>query len=263
MIEWIEKRLQELVPYQDETIFKAARYSLLSPGKRIRPRLVLATTESLGADPKLALDPACALEMVHTYSLIHDDLPCMDDDDLRRGKPTLHKVYGEDIATLTGDYLLTYAFQVIVAAEALSAEQKLALVESLARYAGAPGLISGQVTDLESKEKPLDEATLQKMHIHKTGALLTAALEFGRIIAGKHIDAFVDLGASIGLYYQIRDDLEDATQENTPKATAVSLLGTTKAKETLFQLQQSIHRCMHNLRLQNSPLFTLIGQILD
>src|SRR3990167_4636293 len=136
MIEKIEARLRELIPSRDETIFEAARYSLLSSGKRLRPLLTLATASTFGVDPLLALDPACAIEMIHTYSLIHDDLPCMDNDDLRRGKPTLHKVYGDAMALLTGDYLLTFAFEVIAQAPFLTDGQKLQMVQVLSHRIG-------------------------------------------------------------------------------------------------------------------------------
>ena len=156
MIETIEKRLRELIPARDETIFEAARYSLLAKGKRLRPLLTLGAAAVFGVDPYTAVDPACAIEMIHTYSLIHDDLPCMDNDDLRRGKPALHKVYGDAMALLAGDYLLTYAFEVIANCN-LGREQKVQIIKTIAKRSGAPGMIGGQALDIEQIGKEIDE----------------------------------------------------------------------------------------------------------
>jgi len=175
MIDRIEKRLNELIPPRNETIFEAARYSLLSSGKRIRPLLTLATAGVYGVDPLSIIDPACAIEMIHTYSLIHDDLPCMDNDNLRRGKPTLHKVYGEAMALLTGDYLLTFAFEIIANASILGREQRVQIMKIVAMRAGARGMIGGQALDIESEGKEIDEDTLLQMHYRKTASLICAS----------------------------------------------------------------------------------------
>ncbi|MBS0625347.1 MAG: polyprenyl synthetase family protein [Verrucomicrobia bacterium] len=251
----IEKRLDELVPNRDEPLYCAARYSLLAPGKRLRPQLVLAAAESLGADIKLALDPACAVEMIHTYSLIHDDLPCMDDDDLRRGRPTLHKVFGEGMALLAGDYLLTYAFEVLANAPGLTAQQKIGLVLTLAQKGGSDGMIGGQAIDISSQGKEIDQATLEKMHIGKTAALFTACLEFGAVIANadsatrEHLKL---MGQDAGLAYQILDDILDETATAAElgkrpgtdaaknKPTAVSLYGLEGAASQLEALTSSL-----------------------
>ncbi len=184
MIELIEKRLHELIPARDETIFEAARYSLLSSGKRIRPLLTLATAGVYGVNPFLAIDPACAIEMIHSYSLIHDDLPCMDNDDLRRGKPTLHKVYGDAMALLAGDYLLTYAFEVIANAQTLGREQRIQMIKSISIRSSAPGMIGGQALDIDSEGKEIDEDTLLQIHHGKTASLIKACLEVGSLAAG-------------------------------------------------------------------------------
>ena len=177
--EKIDHQLQHLLLESDDLpyfpLFLAARYSLLSSGKRLRPMLVLAVCESFGIDQDHALIPACALEMIHTYSLIHDDLPCMDDDDLRRGQPTLHKVYPEWHALLTGDFLLTYAFELLSTAPLLDTHQKLDLIKSLAKHAGAHGMIGGQMIDLLSKEQTVDWKVLEQMHLGKTAGLIVAA----------------------------------------------------------------------------------------
>lgn len=250
----IDQRLDTLIPKGD-SLASAARYSVLAPGKRLRPLLVLTAVEMLGGDPLKALDPACAIEMVHTYSLIHDDLPCMDDDDLRRGLPTLHKVAGEAMALLAGDYLLTYAFEVLARASHLSAEDRLSLIDTLAYRAGSKGMIGGQVIDISSVAKVIDEPTLIQMHLGKTGSLLTACLEFAAILSSSSdqiVRQLQKLGADIGLAYQFLDDLLNVTSTTSllgksggsdaerEKPTAVSLFGIEETNVRLLQLKQSI-----------------------
>jgi geranylgeranyl diphosphate synthase type II len=194
--------------------------------------LVLATAEAYNAPIENALIPACTLELIHTYSLIHDDLPCMDDDDMRRGKPTVHKIYGEGHAVLTGDYLLTYAFQILSEAKHLSPEQKLQLIRCLAFNAGADGMVGGQVVDLLSENKTIDWATLKFMDIHKTAALISTALEFGAIIGGAPPDDHLllsEIGKNLGLAFQIVDDILDAGEE-TDKTTVLSFLSVQEAE---------------------------------
>lgn len=275
MIEKIESRLRELIPSRDETIFEAARYSLLSPGKRLRPLLTLATTATFGVDPLLALDPACAIEMIHTYSLIHDDLPCMDNDDLRRGKPTLHKVYGDAMALLAGDYLLTFAFEVISNAQILGREQRLQMIKTLAMRSGAPGMIGGQAIDIESEAKEIDEDTLMQMHYGKTAALLTACLEIGSLAAGYPSTPLLQsIGLELGLAYQFQDDLLDATSTTAilgktagadaakQKPTAVSLFGIAATKERLQSLEKSLFLKLQQLPKCGQELTALIQTIL-
>jgi geranylgeranyl diphosphate synthase, type II len=243
-------------------LFIAARYSLLASGKRLRPLLVLATAEAFGAVPQKILVPACALELVHTYSLIHDDLPCMDDDDLRRGQPTLHKIYNEGHAVLTGDYLLTYAFQALAESPGLTAKQKLRLVHSLSKSAGPNGLIGGQVVDLASSGQEIDWPILQFMHLNKTSSLIVAALEFGGIIGGapkKDMALLASIGRNLGLAFQIVDDILDVTgsqemlgkpigsDKKNQKTTAVSLLGLEKAQEYAEELFSQTKRDLESL----------------
>jgi geranylgeranyl diphosphate synthase type II len=275
MIENIESRLSELIPPRDETIFEAARYSLLAPGKRWRPLLTLATAATFGVDPLTALDPACAIEMIHTYSLIHDDLPCMDDDDLRRGKPTLHKVYGEGMATLAGDYLLTFAFEVIANAP-LGREQRLQMIKSIASRSGAPGMISGQAIDIESEGKEIDEETLLQMHFGKTGALFTACLEIGSLAAGYPSTPLLQsIGNELGLAYQYQNDLFDATSTTAvlgktsgadaikKKPTAISLFGIGGTQEKLQILQRSLSEKLLQLPKGKLELAAVIHKILE
>jgi len=207
MKELIEKTLKELIPSEEGDLFEAAQYSL-EGGKRLRPLLILTVVETFGCPIENALYPACALEMVHAYSLIHDDLPCMDDDAFRRGKPSLHKKYSEWHAVLTGDFLLTYAFEVVAKAPNLSNEEKNALSNTLARRAGGRGMIAGQMLDLGGKIIHPDQ--IKELHQKKTGALITAALEFGGIIAKQtDLSLLLSIGKHLGLAYQLIDDILD------------------------------------------------------
>ena len=198
-----------------ETLREAMRYSLLADGKRLRSVLVLLAAKAAGGSPEAALPAACAVEMVHTYSLIHDDLPAMDDDDLRRGKPTNHKVYGEAMAILAGDALLTRAFEVM-ASDVKPAEVAARCTARLAGAAGPSGMVGGQVDDLQGEkcEGHLDQ--LHSIHRRKTGALLSVSLELGALIAGADQttqDALASYGEKLGLAFQITDDLLDVQGE--------------------------------------------------
>ena len=211
----IEERMMQLItcpPSNYKSIFDSAAYSLFSGGKRLRPILVMEVTQALGGNWEHALDPAIALEMIHTSSLIHDDMPCMDNDDFRRGKPTLHKVFPEWQALLTGDFFLTFAFQCITEATHITADQKVSLIQVIALKAGAAGMIGGQLIDLQGDITK--ESQIEELHILKTGALLEAAIEIGAIIAGSHPQEIVLLRSfakDIGLAFQIIDDVLDVT----------------------------------------------------
>lgn len=214
----VEKALRSCVPaarVRPATIHRAMRYSLLAGGKRLRPLLCLAASEACGGTAREAMPAACAVEMIHTYSLIHDDLPCMDDDDLRRGKPTSHRVFGEGIAVLAGDALLTEAFAVLARARPAGRHTAADLVSVLAAASGSRGLIAGQVADLEAEGKRPSEPALYFVHAAKTGMLLRAALKLGGMCAGasaSKIAALDRFGFALGLAFQIRDDILDGTQ---------------------------------------------------
>lgn len=237
-----------LVVARPQTIYESMRYSLLAGGKRIRPILCLATCELLGGTAAIAMPTACALEMIHTMSLIHDDLPAMDNDDYRRGKLTNHKVYGNDIAILAGDGLLSYSFEFIARRTLGVAPQNvLAVVAHLAKAVGAEGLVGGQVVDLQSEGNPeVALETLEFIHLHKTGALLEACVVCGAILAGatpEERDRLSTFAWNIGLAFQIIDDILDitATPEElgktagkdvaAQKATYPSLLGLEKSRQ--------------------------------
>lgn len=214
----IEKSLRTSIPEakaKPTTIHRAMRYSLLSGGKRLRPILCCAASEACGGTARQAIPAAVAVEMIHAYSLIHDDLPCMDDDDRRRGKPTSHVVFGEGMAVLAGDALLTEAFAVLAETKPRSRYTAADLVAELARASGSRGLIAGQVADLEAEGRKPTEPALYFIHAAKTGMLLRAALKLGGMSAGAtsaQIAALDRFGFALGLAFQIQDDILDATQ---------------------------------------------------
>jgi geranylgeranyl diphosphate synthase type II len=214
----VEAALDEYLPMgYPPKIYEAMRYSLLAGGKRLRPILVLASCELMGADLAWGMPTACAIEMIHTMSLIHDDLPAMDNDDYRRGKLTNHKVYGEDIAILAGDGLLAYAFEVIAARTPLAVprERVVRVIALIARSVSAAGLVGGQVVDLEMEGNPnATEEMLNYIHQHKTGALLEAAVLGGAILGGAQegeLTLLRQYAQNIGLAFQIIDDILDIT----------------------------------------------------
>ena len=252
--ELIDSNLDRLLPPENEAppiIHRAMRYSILAAAKRIRPILCLAACRAVGGDEADAVAPACALELIHTYSLIHDDLPSMDDDDFRRGIPTSHKVFGEGTAILAGDAILSLAFETIARDEKITDWQCRRLVEELGRAAGSRGLVGGQQADLESQGKKVSAQKVEYIHSRKTGALITAAVRCGAIAgkaAAEQLDALTDYGEKIGLAFQIKDDLLDiqgleeklgkATRqdEKLNKATYPAILGLEKSRLILREL---------------------------
>ncbi len=213
--ELVEQQLvKELAqePPLDETLAAAMKYSLMAGGKRLRPILLMAAADAVGAKGTDYLTAGCALEMIHTYSLIHDDLPAMDNDDYRRGKLTNHKVYGDGMAVLAGDALLTLAFEVLTRQQHTDAATLLRVVKEISTAAGMNGMVGGQAIDLESEGKHIDMETLRRMHMGKTGALFRAALRSGAILAGadeKKLAALTDYAEKFGLAFQITDDILD------------------------------------------------------
>ena len=233
-------------PDYPDTIYAAMRYSLLAGGKRLRPILCLASCEAIGGNSDLALPVACAIEMIHTMSLIHDDLPAMDNDDYRRGKLTSHKVYGEDIAILAGDGLLAYAFEYIaVHTQGVSADRVLKAIAHLARAVGANGLVGGQVVDLESEGKSdITVETLTYIHNHKTGTLFESSVVCGAIMAGAtdpEIEKLAKFAHNIGLAFQIIDDILDitATQAELGKTAGKDLEAQKATYPKLWGLEES------------------------
>jgi geranylgeranyl diphosphate synthase, type II len=216
----VETALDRWVPGEDEnpaTIHRAMRYSLFAGGKRVRPLLAIAAAEAVSDAPSGIESCACALEMIHTYSLIHDDLPALDNDDLRRGRPTCHKVFGEAMAILAGDALLTLAFEVLAKLDA-GAERRVQLVHELAAASGTVGgMIGGQVNDIEGEGKHPTARLLDSIHRAKTGALLRASVRMGAIYAGadaEQLAALTGFGEHVGLAFQIVDDILDVEQSS-------------------------------------------------
>jgi geranylgeranyl diphosphate synthase type II len=216
--EWIEEELRESLPGMwniPENLRESMMYSLMAGGKRLRPILLLAAVEALRGSTESAMPVACAIEMIHTYSLIHDDLPAMDNDDYRRGKLTNHKVYGEAMAVLAGDALLTHAFYSIVQAYRIyevPAEHVLEIVEDLSKLAGAPGMVGGQAADMEGEQGITRLEELEYIHTHKTSDLIVFSLKAGGHLAGaapKQLQALEKFGYNIGLAFQIQDDILD------------------------------------------------------
>ncbi|MCF6408393.1 polyprenyl synthetase family protein [Pseudalkalibacillus salsuginis] len=236
---------------QGHTSLKEAMlYSILAGGKRLRPTLLLMTIEAFEKDSKFGLDAACAVEMIHTYSLIHDDLPAMDDDDFRRGNLTNHKIYGEAMAILAGDALLTYAFEVISGCKLLNDELKVDLIMNLSKAAGPEGMVDGQAADLEGEGKSLSLGDLEQIHRKKTGALLGYAIYAGARIAGgerRQLDHLIQFAHHLGLAFQIQDDILDVEGDEAKigkpigsdvqnnKSTYPNLLTITGAKDQLFR----------------------------
>lgn len=242
----IENRLRSALNELDapEILVNAMAHSLLDAGKRVRPVITMEFARICGLEPEKALNAACALECIHTYSLIHDDLPCMDDDDFRRGKPSCHKAYGEANALLAGDALLTLAFE-LVTMDDVPAQRKLAACRILASFAGASGMVGGQVTDLESEGKQIDLDTVMKLYEGKTCGLIRAACGMGCALAGadeSSMKAADTYGYELGMAFQIIDDILDiigdektlgkpvASDIENDKSTFVSIVGLEEAK---------------------------------
>ncbi|MEI6871414.1 MAG: polyprenyl synthetase family protein [Verrucomicrobiota bacterium] len=255
-VQKVDSALDRFLPKQSTkpaSIHKAMRYSMFAGGKRLRPALTLAAAELCGGTFDDALCVACAVECVHTYSLIHDDLPCMDDDDLRRGRPTCHIVFGEGLAVLAGDALLTLAFEILAQANPTPRYGVAQLISELSTASGSRWLIAGQVLDLEGEGKRISKADLKFIHESKTAALLTAALRLGGMSANvkpSKLKALTDFGRALGLAFQIIDDILDVTQPTeklgktagkdvvSEKATYPSLFGLKKSRTLAAQLTE-------------------------
>nr|WP_225435185.1 farnesyl diphosphate synthase [Bacillus aerolatus] len=277
--EVLEKELKKLIIglQAPEVLKQAMDYSLQAGGKRIRPMLIFATLASFRKDPKIGLEAAAALEMIHTYSLIHDDLPSMDDDDLRRGQPTNHKVFGEAAAILAGDALLTYAFQVVAQSVCYSNEQKVTLIEWLAAAAGPEGMVAGQMADIEGETKELMLAELEYIHKNKTGRLLAYSVMAGALLAGageNQLKHFQEYAFHIGLAFQIRDDILDieGSEEKigkrvgsdtvNHKSTYPSLLTMKGAKARLNEHADFAREALRQTNTESTLLFELVDLIV-
>jgi geranylgeranyl diphosphate synthase type II len=279
----VEEALEHYLPGEDNIpadIYKAVRYSVFNGGKRIRPILCLAAAEAIGGDLGPAIPVACALELIHSYSLIHDDLPAMDNDNFRRGKPTCHKVFGENIAILAGDALLTEAFVLLSHVEKvrLSAERRLAVIQEIAKAAGICGMIGGQALDVLSGKSEPNENMLREIHRRKTGALIVAAIKSGAIIFNARkdkIQALAEYGINVGLAFQIADDIlnvegnrelmgkETGSDAAHNKLTYPSLLGMGKAKEKLAKYINAAEASLSGFDERARPLLVIARYIME
>jgi len=268
----VNDALDEFIPAENvapATIHKAMRYSLFAGGKRIRPALCLAACQAVGGRVTAALPLACAVECIHTYSLIHDDLPCMDDDDLRRGKPTSHKVFGEGIAVLAGDALLTQAFELVALARPPQRHTIAGMVKELALAAGSLRLIAGQVMDIKNENRQVGLDEVRTTHQNKTGALIIASLRLGAMGADALPDQLTRLtkyGQDLGLAFQIVDDVLDATSTRekmgksvradakNKKSTYASVLGIEKSRTLAANLIADAHRQLNGFGQRAEPL---------
>jgi geranylgeranyl diphosphate synthase type II len=281
----VEPALDRALPPETEwpeSIHRAVRYSLFAGGKRIRPVLVLAAGEAVGGVREEVMPLACAVEMIHTYSLIHDDLPAMDDDDLRRGKPTSHRVFGEAVAILAGDALLTRAFHLLAElpgdADAVRMRRRLEATAILGEAAGTTGLIGGQVVDLESEGRAVAAEELERLHRAKTGALLEACVRGGAVLGGATDDErrLLDRYASaVGLAFQVVDDILDTTEEAqrlgktagkdaaAGKATYVSVHGLDRARELAATLRSEALEALEPLGPRGVRLGEVARLVVD
>ena len=279
----IEQALDHYLPPENtypEKIHQAVRYSVFAGGKRIRPILMLASYEIFRSDYERVLAFACALEMIHTYSLIHDDLPAMDDDDFRRGKPTSHKVFGEATAILAGDALQAEAFRLMAEAgikEGLEPERVIWAIYELASSAGLSGLVSGQIMDLEKQGKKYTEKELEFIHRHKTASLIRTSIKIGAILAGaekKEIKALEEFGERIGLAFQIMDDILDivggkklgkpvGSDQKKQKATYPALLGLNKSEERAKDLVEQALEFLKDFKEKAEPLRAIARFLIE
>ena len=250
------------LPWDNDVLSQSMRYSLTGGGKRIRPVLALASAEASGGDPAQALAAAGAIELIHTYSLIHDDLPAMDDDDYRRGRLSNHKAFGEANAILAGDALLTYAFELLAQPSTVALDRQLRVIREVAEAAGRLGMVGGQVADLAGEGQKLTLVAIERIHQAKTGALLTVAARSGGILAGgseTQIAALTRYAQALGLAFQIKDDILDVEGDSDVlgklvgsdakqnKSTYPALLGLEGAKEHLNNMVMEAKRALEPL----------------
>lgn len=277
----VDKTLNRLIPKSSTkpgTIHQAMRYSIFAGGKRMRPALCLAATEACGATRTGALPLAAAVECIHTYSLIHDDLPAMDNDDFRRGKPTSHKVYGEGIAVLAGDALLTQAFEMAAQAKTSKRYSTKDIILEITKASGSMQLIAGQVVDLESEGKKVTRAQLKYIHERKTSALLCCSARLGGMAANctsTQLTALTDFGYNVGLAFQVIDDILDVTQSTeklgktagkdvaVQKATYPSIVGLEKSHKIANQLTDNAFKALKPFKGKAIALEALATYLLN
>ena len=277
----VDRALDQFLPKastRPATIHKAMRYSLFAGGKRLRPILCLAAAEACGGKIGTALPLACAVECIHTYSLIHDDLPSMDNDDFRRGRPTCHKIFGDGIAVLAGDALLTIAFEIVSRAKPTSRYTMPILLREIAVAAGSQKLIAGQVSDLEAEGHKTDRAQLRYIHKNKTAAILTTTVRLGAMSANadaKKLGAITKFGRALGLAFQIIDDILDVTQTSeklgksagkdvaAKKATYPAVIGLDESRSEARRLTRQAHNALSIFGEKGEALHALANYLLE
>ena len=278
----VERALDRYLPKakaKPATLHRAMRYSLFAGGKRLRPILCLAAAEACGGKIRNALPLACALECIHTYSLVHDDLPSMDNDDFRRGRPTCHKIFGDGIAILAGDALLTIAFEIVSNAKPTSRYDTSSLLREIAVAAGSQKLIAGQVADLEAEGKNVQREQLQFIHENKTAAILKSSVRLGAMSANadaRKLSAVTRFGERLGLAFQIIDDILDVTQTSeilgksagkdvaSKKATYPAVIGLEKSRVEARRLTRQAHNVLSVFNSRDAePLHSLANYLLE
>jgi geranylgeranyl diphosphate synthase, type II len=279
--EIVNRALDQFLPPEKTrpaTIHKAMRYSLFAGGKRMRPALCLAAAQACGGSERDALPLACAVECIHTYSLVHDDLPAMDNDDFRRGKPTNHKVFGEGIAVLAGDALLTQAFEIAVQSKSIARYPREKMVLEIAKASGSLQLIAGQVADLEAEGKKISEGELKFIHERKTSALLCCSVRLGGMSANcspAQLAALTDFGYHVGLAFQVIDDILDVTQTSeqlgktagkdaaVQKATYPAIVGLEKSRQIAAKLTDKAFAALKTFKGRAVALEALAQYLLQ
>jgi geranylgeranyl diphosphate synthase type II len=277
----IDRALDRYLPKENvapATIHRAMRYSMFAGGKRLRPILCLAAAEACGGKVARALPLACALECIHTYSLVHDDLPSMDNDDFRRGRATCHKVFGDGIAVLAGDALLTIAFEIISRAKTTSRYDMAALLGELAVAAGSKKLIAGQVADLEAEGKRVSRTQLRYIHENKTAAILTTSVRLGAMSANadaRKLKTITSFGRALGLAFQVIDDILDVTQTSeklgksagkdiaAKKATYPAVIGLDQSRAEALRLTKRAHEALSLFGAKAAALHALANYLLE
>ncbi len=280
----VDRALDRWLPREDvlpRSLHQSMRYSIFAGGKRLRPILMIAASEAVGGSAQQVMHAACAMEMIHTYSLVHDDLPAMDNDDFRRGRPTNHKAYGEATAILAGDALLTEAFRLLADADANRSTEPsavLRVIELVARFAGSQGMVGGQIVDMESEGQEVDFPTLEYIHTHKTGGLILASVQVGAILGGgdeEQIRALTRFAGAAGLAFQIADDILDVVGDQSAlgkdvgsdqargKVTYPALLGLAEARQRAQELCSLAVDSLSPLGASAEPLQMLARYIVD
>jgi geranylgeranyl diphosphate synthase type II len=268
----VDEELHRLLSGRESLLFQAMRHAVHSGGKRYRPLLLLSAGESLGAERGVLLPFACAVELIHCYSLVHDDLPAMDNDEFRRGQPTCHKAHGEDVALLAGDALLTLAFEVMASAPlpAVLAERRAEVMAEIGRWAGAEGMIEGQVLDIKLTPEQAAEEKLLDIILKKTGGLIIASVKAGAMLgraSASQVQALEDFGRNVGLAFQVRDDLLDsrpqAGRKPDSRPSLASLLGRRESQRRLDDYVRQALEALDGAGLRTAPLEHLARLLLD